>query len=93
MRGVTKIYLSNVAERAANVGIKASDKKWDHLENIHTALDFRMVFNYNVYVSLQSARVLMHSARPKDLHTRAQKTTCFYDCRRATKKAGGKAYI
>ena len=92
MRGVTKIYLSNVGERAANVGIKASDKKMGSSRK-HTALDFRMVFNYNVYVSLESARVLMHSARPKDLHTRAQKTTCFYDCRRATKKAGGKAYI
>ena len=29
MRGVTKIYLCNVAEPPANVGIKAGDKKWD----------------------------------------------------------------
>ena len=62
MRGVTKIYLCNVAEPPANVGIKAGDKKWDHLENTQTALDFRMVFNYNAYVSLQRVRVLMHSA-------------------------------
>ena len=93
MRGVTKIYLCNVAEPPANGGIKAVTKNGIN-KKTHKQ---RWTFEWSSTTTPMSpCRECVSSCivpRPKDLHTRVQKTTCFYDCQRATTKAGGKAYI
>ena len=68
MRGVTKIYLCNVAEPPANVGIMARNKKWDHLQNTQTALDFRMV------LQLRTTSMSPHRERVSSCIVRDPKT-------------------